>query len=777
LLVILISHKQNEKFIGEILTMTKLKTNVFLTSAVAALLILGTSVSIGANAPGGAATIPGTDLPAVNNAGRGDSFNHVLGDEQYARKQLALQAKLAGTASGKVHEVAKGQYVELERTGEDLIWTVMAEFGDTESPIGVLNSPVPGPQHNQIPEPDRTVDNSTIWQPDFSRDYYMDVLFSDAPGAVSMRNYYIEQSSNRYAVDGDVTDWGLVQYNTAHYGRFDSTVWWFVDESVDDWYNRKVADGWVQADFDNYLSQFDVWDRYDYDGDGNFDEPDGYIDHFQSVHSGEGEETGGGSYGSDAIWSHRWYAYYTNIGFDGPAYNPAGGVQIGDSGYWIGDYTVEPENGGVGVFAHEFAHDSGLPDAYNTAGGGDNPTGFWTIMSSGSYLNDGTTDIGSKPDDFNAWEKFQLGWLNYEVAFAGAKSEHKLGPAEANTKQAQGLFVVLPDKPVVEGVAPYSGDYMYHSGSGPDMDNFMYKSFNLAAGSSLSAAANVQIEADWDYAYVVVSTDGGTNWTSVETNLSTTTNPNGQNFGYGITGNSGGWVNLTADLSAYSGDVLVGFRYWTDPFVNDPGLFVDDVAISGYPLEDAESDTGWTYEGFSRSMSTSSTSYYFNAYVVEFRQYRGYDDGLRTGPYNFGFLDVAGNWVERFPYQDGLLISYWDTSFADNNTATHPGGGLILPIDAHPTALLTPGGNAWRARVQTYDSTFSNEPTDGLTLHLNSVPSVIPSLPGVSIFNDANSYWDPNAPLASVIVPQTGTTIRIKSVSAKGSFMQVGVNK
>ena len=36
------------------------------------------------------------------------------------------------------------------------------------------------------------------------------------------------------------------------------------------------------AEIDAYLSQFDVWDRYDQDGDGNFDEPDGYIDHFPS---------------------------------------------------------------------------------------------------------------------------------------------------------------------------------------------------------------------------------------------------------------------------------------------------------------------------------------------------------------------------------------------------------------------------------------------------------------------------------------------------------------
>ena len=62
------------------------------------------------------------------------------------------------------------------------------------------------------------------------------------------------------------------------------------------WSADELADGKTPAEIDAYLSQFDVWDRYDLDGDGNFDEPDGYIDHFQSIHAGEGEEAGGGAW-------------------------------------------------------------------------------------------------------------------------------------------------------------------------------------------------------------------------------------------------------------------------------------------------------------------------------------------------------------------------------------------------------------------------------------------------------------------------------------------------
>ena len=87
-----------------------------------------------------------------------------------------------------------------------------------------------------------------------------------------------------------------------------------------------------------------------------------------------------------------------------------------------------------------------------------------------------------------AWEKFQLGWLNYEVAIAGQKSEHKLGPAETNTKQAQGLFVVLPDKQVTTNLgAPYAGSYFYYSGAGNNLDTRMYRAFTLPAGAQLTA--------------------------------------------------------------------------------------------------------------------------------------------------------------------------------------------------------------------------------------------------------------------------------------------------
>ena len=718
------------------------------------------------------------------SVGRQDDLSHPLGKQLRANRQLALQQRLQGIGAGAVQQLGPNEFVQLALEDEDLIFTILGEFGNEAHPaIGGG----PGPRHNRIPAPDRSVDNTTIWVPDFNQAYYEDLLFNGAPGTNSMRNFYLEQSSGVYTVNGDVTDWVKVRYNAARYGSnrcgggdCGTDIWLFLRHSANAWFNGRRTAGMSTDQINAYLSQFDVWDRYDYDGDGNFDEPDGYIDHFQSVHSGAGEETGGGTQGPNAIWSHRWYAYFNNIGSDGPDFNPAGGIRIGQSNYWVGDYTIEPENGGVGVFAHEFAHDLGLPDLYDTAGG-ENSTGFWTLMSQGSYGNDGTEDIGSKPTHMGNWEKFQLGWLDYDVAESGVRSTHRLNPAEFVGNHDQGLFVLLPDKEVVVELGdPYAGEHFYYSGNGNDLDHAMYRSFDLPANATLTAQARYEIEVDWDYAYVIASDDGGATWANLETNLSTDTDPNGQNFGNGITGSSGGnWVTLTADLSGHTGPTLLGFRYWTDGAVVEAGFQVDEIAITGSPVDGAESDAGWTYDpegGFYVTTGTES-AFYFNAYVAEWRTYWGYDAGLRDGTYNFGFLDnpLLQNWVEHFPYQDGLLISYWDDSQSDNNTGEHPGEGLILPIDAHPQTMYRADGVPWRPRVQAYDSPFGRQRTDAITLHRNSQASHHPSLRGVPIFNDNNQYWNPETPTAGVMNPDTNTRIVVRSENLNRGVMVVDV--
>ena len=161
---------------------------------------------------------------------------------------------------------------------------------------------------------------------------------------------------------------------------------------------------------------------------------------------------------------------------------------------------------------------------------------------------------------------------------------------------------------------PHSGRTFWWSDRGDGMDSSLTKTIDLrtTAEPKLAFWTWFGIEADYDYAYVEVSTDGGTHWTPLKTEASSTADPNGQNLGNGISGSSSGqtatgWTQLTADLSPYVGkEVQLRFQYVTDGNLNFGGFAVDDIEIPGQPMDQAETDNGWTTSGFIRSTNTVS---------------------------------------------------------------------------------------------------------------------------------------------------------------------------
>ncbi|MDH6617151.1 immune inhibitor A [Streptomyces sp. SAI-135] len=727
---------------------------------------------------------------------REHDFDGPLTKTQEAQRKEALDQVISGNATVKnrggsqVVELKsrKGdsKYVELGREKTDKIFTILVEFGDQVDP---RYGGTAGPLHNQIAQPDRSQNNSTAWQADYNQAHFQDLYFGTGKKTESLKKYYEKQSSGRYSVEGEVTDWVKVPYNEARYGSNkcdpDNCAWYAVQDGVNAWVAEREAAGDTAAEIAAELAEFDQWDRYDFDGDGNFNEPDGYIDHFQIVHAGEDESAGGGAQGEDAIWAHRWYAFGTDAGSTGPSGNKLGGTQIGDTGIWVGDYTIQPENGGLGVFAHEYGHDLGLPDEYDTSGGGENSTGFWTLMSSGSWLGTGKDSIGDLPGDMNAWDKLQLGWLDYDTATAGKRSSHKLGVAEYNTKNPQALVVQLPRKAVTTPVVtPAQGATQWWSGSGNDLRNTLTRAVDLTGKSSAALTLDAwwDTEKDYDYAYAEVSTDGS-NWTPIDGTLADgTAIPRDGSGKPALTGTVEAYQKLTFPLNAYAGQkIQLRFRYQTDGGVAQKGFAADEITVTadGATLfsDNAETaDAAWTANGFSR-IGASITDDYAQYYIAENRQYVSYDKVLKVGPYNYGFSTTRPDWVEHYAYQNGLLIWKWDTSQADDNTSQHPGEGLILPVDSHPTALKWSDGTLMRNRIQAYDSTFSWYPTDGITLHKADVATKIKAKPGVPVFDDGMSnYYDASNPLAGVNITDTDTRIKIVKEPLDGSTitLQVG---
>ena len=271
-----------------------------------------------------------------------------------------------------------------------------------------------------------------------------------------------------------------------------------------------------------------------------------------------------------------------------------------------------------------------------------------------------------------------------------------------------------------------------------------------------------------DYAFVEVSTDGE-NWTAIPGSITTPSEGNG------IDGTEAAYIPATFDLSAYA-DQTIGlrFRYSTDGAAagNDgdlpDGLFVDEIAITAggdTVFSDGAEDgaNGWTLEGWS-DVESQIEALYDNYYIAGHRSYVGYDKYLESGPYYFGYADTRPDFVDHYAYQQGLLVSYWDTSYADNDTFAHPGSGRNLIIDSHPLPFYRLDGPPWRARIQVYDAPFGLTRADSFTLHHNSQPMFIRGQAARSLFDDTKKYWYSELPNHGVKLPKAGVKIQVLSV-------------
>ncbi|GAA3014291.1 immune inhibitor A domain-containing protein [Actinokineospora diospyrosa] len=743
-------------------------------------------------------------LEEKRRALRQEGLAKVLSGEASAEKRGASTVVKVGTAASAKNKSTgkKGvdQYVELAREKTDKIFVVLAEFGDErhpDFPDKDTNPNVPGParydgpRHNQIAKPNRAVDNKTIWQADYSKKHFEDMYFAQGANTESLKTFYEKASSGRYSVEGQVTDWVKVKYNEARYGRSDGypcpgricgNSWYLVSDALQQWVTDRKAAGATDASIKADLASYDTWDRYDFDGDGDFNEPDGYLDHFQIVHAGGDQSDADPAQGEDAIWAHRWYAFSSNT--TGPVNNKLGGVQIGTTGLWVGDYTMQPENGGLGVFAHEYGHDLGLPDHYDTVGPGgaqENGINWWSLMGQ-SRVSNTNEAIGLRANDLSAWDKLQLGWLDYETVVAGQDKKIDLGPGAYNTDKAQGVVVVLPDKQVSTSYGtPFAGTKMWWSSKGDNLSNSLTRSVNLTGKTSaeLKLKARYDIEdCDCDFLFVEASTDGGANWTALDGVA------NGKPFTRDAVGTpaitnttNNAWVDVAVPLTSLAGkDAQIRLRYRTDGGVALDGFFADEISVvaDGAPLftDGAEAgNNGWTPAGF-RITTGTETANYDHFYVASNRTYTGYDKYLQPGPYDYGDPSRP-NWATRFPYQDGLLVTYWDTSQPDNNASVHPGEGLLSVVDSHPEPIYNLQGQAWRPRVAGYDAPFSLQKSDSFTLYAGGRASYIRGTEAQPLFDDTKSYFNAAQPTAGVKLPAAGVSIKV--LKQEGTSLQIRV--
>ena len=422
----------------------------------------------------------------------------------------------------------------------------------------------------------------------------------------------------------------------------------------------------------------------------------------------------------------------------------------------VGPYNVNPETAidKASVISHEYGHSLGLPDFYST--GGRDTYGDWNLMA---------TDKSQNMDVFSRQE---MGWIVPEVLEPGTKTTvnewtdskqdtHKVhwqtqdgtpytltGPRVHNAKA---YVAKLPGRQLIDPAKFETGDkasatHAWWSGSGNDFGCPPTGGHNLDVAipglEDLPEGSTVQldlkslwdIEWDYDYGFVLTSTDGGGSYTShpSENGYTTTTNPN-QNacqggYSNGLTGSSGSHQAGTQEtdrlLGSYEDSVFLAdsydisdlagsdngvlrFAYATDPGLARPGWFIDDLLVTattpggvqilldtdlegeGGPddpriynggcrqgLTVAKTCTkGWNY------VDSSSESPADHAYYMELRDRSGFDK------------DSNGqNDRDPLTFEPGLSLVYTDEAHGYGNAGTD-NPPAQSPLDATPE----PGGD------------------------------------------------------------------------------------
>lgn len=209
-------------------------------------------------------------------------------------------------------------------------------------------------------------------QPTYTQEQFDGFMNASGWGGIgSFRDFYLENSYGKLDVTTTVTRWVTLPGNKRDYTI--DNVGTMIKYALE------------------YLD--DEIDLHEFDNDG-----DGILDGLAVIHQGPGQEATGRY---DDIWSHSSSLYGLSVG----------GVEIRR-------YTIQPETygntgkmSGIGVMCHEFGHNLGAPDFYDTdydASGGEYcGTGVWDLLGGGAWNG----DVGDRPAHTNMWQKIMYGWV------------------------------------------------------------------------------------------------------------------------------------------------------------------------------------------------------------------------------------------------------------------------------------------------------------------------------------------------------------------------------
>jgi hypothetical protein len=169
------------------------------------------------------------------------------------------------------------------------------------------------------------------------------------------------------------------------------------------------------------------------------------------------------------------------------------------------------------------------------------------------------------------------------------------------------------------GTPAYSGTYEWYSDAEAWAWRSFYQSFDIpAGGATLDFMTYFDIEGDWDYGYVEVYDQDTGEWYTLDAPGTVDYVAHGQDNPntpdereptayeaagrwHAFTGNSGGWMPVSMDLTPFAGhNIDLYFTTWQDGAFTLQMMYVDDISIPeiGF-FDDVEAgEDGWTSTGW-----------------------------------------------------------------------------------------------------------------------------------------------------------------------------------
>ncbi len=194
-------------------------------------------------------------------------------------------------------------------------------------------------------------------------------------------------------------------------------------------------------------------------------------------------------------------------------------------------------------------------------------------------------------------------WFNTTQSLS-QYATHYYELADAEDYSQIEIVLSLPDIAQLVPIEAYSGEKFWYSNRGDISHTRLYREFDLTAVTSATLTYQLwaNLEEQWDYGYLLISTDSGATWQTLQTEHMTTDNRLGNLYGEaGYSFSSHKWLKEQIILDEFVGQkVIISFELITDDAINYEGMVLDDIAIPEIDYyADFETDNGgWISEGW-----------------------------------------------------------------------------------------------------------------------------------------------------------------------------------